>query len=252
MQNLGVGGHIFGDPHVTTDDSIVTDGNAAEDGTVAVYDDIVFEDRMAVNALDGASLLVERKALGTEGDTLVELHVVAEDAGGTDDDTRAVVDGEVVADGGGRVYVDACLAMGHLGDDARDEGHAQQVQLMGYAVAHDGAYGGVAADDLAIAGGSGVALVGGYHIGGKEAAQVGQAADELAGDALGFVSGALALVGKAEAGLHLTHELVVEALDIDSRVVGNGVAADAGVTEITREEDGTAEVDNLGQDCERR
>ena len=42
---------------------------------------------------------------------------------------------------------------------------------MSHAVAADGTQGGVAGDDLTIAGGGGVALIGGHHIGGEEAAQ---------------------------------------------------------------------------------
>lgn len=226
-------------------------GDAAEDGAVAVYDDVVFEDRVAVDALDGVALLVKGEALGTEGDALVELHVVAEDAGGTDYHACAVVDGEVAADGGGGMYVDTSLAVGHLGDDAGDEGYAQQVQLVGHAVVADGAYGGVAADDLAIARGGRVALIGGHDIGGKQLTQVGEAADELARSLLGLASDTLALPSKAKAGLYLLYELMIEALHIHACVVGKGVAADAGVTEVTGEEDGTAEADNLGQHVER-
>ena len=247
LQHLGIGGNIFGNPYVATDDGVVTDGDAAEDGTVAVDDDIVIKNGVAINALDGVALLVEREALGSEGDSLIELHMVAEDAGGTDDNAGAVVDGEVTADGGGRVYVDARLAMGQLGDDAGDEGHTQEVELVCYAVARDGAYGGVAADDLSIAGGSGVALVGGCHIGGEEASQVGQSADKLIGDALGFVQGALALVAKAEPCLDLSYEFMVEVLQIDSRVVGDGVVADAGVPEVAGKENSTAQGDDLAQ-----
>ena len=170
MQNLSIGRHIFGDPYVTTDDSVVTNSNAAEDGAVAVYDNIVFEDGMAIDALNGASLLVEGEALGTEGDALIELHMATQDTGGANDDTGAVVDGEVAADGGCRVYVDTRFTMSHLGDDAGNEGYAQEMELMCYAETCDGAYGGIAADDLAVAGGCRVALVGGRHIGGEEAA----------------------------------------------------------------------------------
>ena len=48
--------------------------------------------------------------------------------------------------------------------------------------------------------------------------------------------------------IHLDYEALKE----EFFAVYYGVAADAEVTEITGEEDGTAEVDNLGQDCERR
>ena len=170
LQDFGVRGNIFGNPYVASDDSVVPDGDASEDGAVAVYDDVVFEDGVAIDAFDGLALLVEREALGTEGDALIELHMATQDAGGANDDTGAVVDGEVTADGSCRVYVDTRLTMGHLGDDAGNEGYAQEMELMCYTETCDGAYGGVATDDLAVAGGGRVALVGGRHIGGEEAA----------------------------------------------------------------------------------
>ena len=123
LQHLGAWGHILGDPDVASDDGTPTDGDAPEDGAVAVDDDVVLEDGMAGDALDGLALGIEGEALGPERDSLVELDVGADDARGADDHSRAVVDGEVAADGGGGVYVDACLAMGHLGDDAWDEGY---------------------------------------------------------------------------------------------------------------------------------
>ena len=52
-------------------------------------------------------------------------------------------------------------------------------------------------------------LIGGHHIGGEQTAQVGEAADELGGNALGFATGALALVGKAETGLDLLYKLMI-------------------------------------------
>ena len=51
-------------------------------------------------ALDGMPLVVEWEAAGTECDALVEFYIVADDTCGADDDTCAVVDGEVMADGG--------------------------------------------------------------------------------------------------------------------------------------------------------
>ena len=125
LQYLGPGGYVLGYPYVATDDSVMSYGDTAEDGAVAVYDDIVFEDGVAVDALDGFSLCIQWETLGPESDTLVEFHVVSYDAGGTDDHSCAMVDGEVAADGSSGVYVDACFAMGHLGDDAWDERYTQ-------------------------------------------------------------------------------------------------------------------------------
>ena len=103
---------------------------------------------------------------------------------------------------------------------------------MGYAVARDGTYSGVAADDFSIAGGCRVTLIGSNHIGGEEVAQVGETANELVGDVLRFIYGRLVLFRKAEPSLYLLYKFIVEGFYIDSRVVDDGAVANAGVTEI--------------------
>ena len=77
LQDLGAGGYIFGDPYVAADNGIVPYGDAPEDGAVAVYDDIVLEDGVAVDAFDGVTLFIKGEAPGSEGDTLIELYVGA-------------------------------------------------------------------------------------------------------------------------------------------------------------------------------
>jgi hypothetical protein len=62
---------------------------------------------MAGDTLDGVTRLVEREAAGTQRHALVDLHVAPDDTSLADDDTRAVVDGEIFADGGTGVNVDA-------------------------------------------------------------------------------------------------------------------------------------------------
>lgn len=124
LQYFCSGGNILSNPYITADDCIVAYGDTAQDGAIAVYDDIVFEDRMAVDTLDGVTLCIKRETLGSEGNALVEFHMVAKDTGGTDDDTCTMVDGEVATNRGGGMYVNAGFAMGHLGNDARYEGHA--------------------------------------------------------------------------------------------------------------------------------
>ena len=48
------------------------DGDAAEDGGASVDDHVVLHDGVAVDALDGLAVGVEREALGAEGHALVE------------------------------------------------------------------------------------------------------------------------------------------------------------------------------------
>ena len=79
---------------------------------------------MAVDTLDRIALRIERETLGPESNTLVKLYMVANDARGSYHHACAMVNGEIVAYGSGRMYIDARLAMCHLGDDARDKRHA--------------------------------------------------------------------------------------------------------------------------------
>lgn len=95
--------HILGNPYVGSHYAAFSDGDATEDGGIGVDDDIIFEDRVARDSLDRIAVLIERETLGSEGYTLVEFHIVADDAGSSNYHTRTVVDGEVLADGSLRV-----------------------------------------------------------------------------------------------------------------------------------------------------
>ena len=55
----------------------------------------------------------------------------------------------------------------------------------------------------------------------------------------------------SEACFDLGDEFVIEVLYVDSRMVGKGGVADARVAEVSREENGTAEIHNLLQYIER-
>ena len=122
--------HILGHPHVGSHDAAFSDGDSAQDGGVGIYDDVVFQDRVARDSLDRIAVLIQWETLGSEGDTLVELHVVADDAGGTDNHTRAMVDGEVVADGSLRIDIDTRLRVCQFRHHSWNEGHAELVQNM--------------------------------------------------------------------------------------------------------------------------
>ena len=85
---------------------------------------------MTVNTFDGISLHIEWEASGAKGYSLIEPHMIANDARGTNHHARAMVYSEVITYCGGRMYVDASIAMGHLGDDTRYERYPQQIQCM--------------------------------------------------------------------------------------------------------------------------
>lgn len=242
---------VFRHPYVAADDRSFADGDAAEYGGIAVDDDVVFEYGVACDAFDGVSVIVKGKALGTEGDALIEFHVVANDASGSNDDACAVVDGEVVPYLCARMDVDACLAVCDLCDDAWYERYAEQQQLMCYPIAGDGFDDRVAADDFAIGAGSRIAVVGCLNVGCQYAAHVGQALDELCHDGLclfcertggfGFV------VLEAKSCQYLLGEEMAEFVQADADMVGQGLAADVGFPVEPGEYDSAAKVDDLTQ-----
>ena len=56
---------------------------------------------------------------------------------------------------------------------------------------------------------------------------MGETTDKLAGYLPCLISDTIDLVGKTETSFHLFCKFMVESLDVDSRVVGNGVITDA-------------------------
>ena len=214
LHNPGAGRHVFGHPDVAAYHGSAAHGDASQDGGVAVHNHVVFQNGVARYAFDGFPVGIKWKALGAEGDALVQFHVVTDDACLADDHARAVVYGEVAAYLGAGMDVNARFAVCHFGDDAGNEGYAQPQQFVGDAVVADGPYGGIAADDLAERMGGRVAVVGRFDIGGQGAAHGGQAAYEACGKQRGFfaavaglVAVAAAVVGKAQACQDLMVEL---------------------------------------------
>ena len=162
--------HVVRNPYVGPDDRLFANGDASEDGGIGVDDDTVFEDGMARDVLDGVAVFVERKTLSSQRYTLVELDMSTDDAGGSDDNACAVVDGEVGADLCARVDVDARFAMCHFCDNARNERYSEAVELVGQAVAGEGFDGWVARDYFGTAMRCRVAHIGGFDIGSQEVA----------------------------------------------------------------------------------
>ena len=228
--------------------------DVAQYGGVGVDDHMVAYLRVAVDALDGVARLVEREAFRAERNALVQFHVVADDRRLADDHPRAVVDGEVVADGGTRVYVDARLRMRHFGDDARDKRHLQPQQGVGDAVVADGADGRVAEDDLAVALGRRVAVVGRLHVGLQQPAEVGQLPDEGRGLVLrrAFQVGiAGQRVVKAQARLDLLGKQPLQPLHVDADVIQQGLLVDGRLAEVAGEQQRPRQAHHLAQGFHR-
>ena len=171
-------GHVFRHPYISAYHGILADGDAPQDSGVGVDYHVVLQDRVARNALDRIAVGIERKALRSERHTLIQFHVVANDARFANHHSCAVVNSEVSAYLCPWVDVNSCFRMRHLSKDSRNERHAQLVQLMGYAVVDESLDYGVATDDFAVVLCRRVAVVGSLHVSGKHASEFGQAANE--------------------------------------------------------------------------
>ncbi len=165
---------------------------------------------MAVDALDRVTVVVERKAFGPQGHTLIDANPVADDRGLADHHTGAVIDEDPLADSRARVNVDTGLAVGVLGDDARDQRHVGAIEDVGDAVAGEGEDPRVAEDGFRWARGRRVALVGGDRVEGQLLPNLGQTAQEVGRDPLCLPQTCLGrpvdfvpLAGKAESTVDL-------------------------------------------------
>ena len=137
---------------------------AAENGCVCVDNAIVSDIGVALDSLDGITVLTDLKALCTEGNTLIYLDVVADSGGLTDNDTGAMVDEEIFADGGAGMDVDAGDGVGVFGHDPGQHGNTQSIQDMRQTVNGDGKQTRISKDNFCYAGGCRVSVIGGLEI----------------------------------------------------------------------------------------
>ena len=204
----------MGYPDVSADDRAVADlGTAAEDGGVGVDNAVVADVGVALDALDGVALLVELKALRAEGNALIYLDVVADGGGLADNDTRAVVDKEILADCRACVDIYAGLLVGVLGHNSRQIGDAEAVELVSYAVDRDGDEAGIGEDDLLGTPGGGIALVDRLNVLDEKRLDARDLRKDRVGEALGVDDRALTAEGISGGELSLDEqEKILKAL----------------------------------------
>ena len=119
------GRHILRYPDIAAHRGSTTNGDASQNGGVGIDNDVVFQNWMPWDAFDGLTVGIKRETFGSQRNALVELHVIADDARLANHHTRTMVYRKVTADLSSRVNVDTRLAVCHLRNDARYEGHAQ-------------------------------------------------------------------------------------------------------------------------------
>ena len=259
---LGLGCHVVHNPRVGTYNTTFTDGHAAKHGGVGVDDHVVLDNRVAWDALDRIAVLVERKTLGTECHTLIELDVISNDTGLPDDYTRTVVDGERGADGCSGMDVHTGLGVSDLCHHARNQGHAHRKQFVRHTKDGQRLNDRIAGQDLCDARRCRITVVGGHHVGGEDAAHSRQTADEFRRHLLGLLLecfqvfedaavcsrllfGVLVAVGKAQSGQNLLGEQLLQPLHVHANLIFDGLNVDLRLSKIAGKENGARQLDNL-------
>ena len=164
---------------------------------------------MAWNTFDRLAVSIQWETLGTQRHSLIQFHIIADNACFTNYHTCSVVYGEVAADDGTRVDIYSRLAMGHFGDNAGNERNTEPQQFVRNTVIADGAYGWVATDYFSETMCGRVSIVSSRYIRSQYTAHFRQGADELGGNQRSFftlefgAATAFAVAGKAKTCKHL-------------------------------------------------
>ena len=96
-------------PDVTTYDNVVAHYSFGSEKCCSRVDDhVVPNGGMSFSASDDFSFLIFRKTKRSQSDALIDLHVVANLSGFSNDNACAVVDEEVLSDSCAWVNIDAC------------------------------------------------------------------------------------------------------------------------------------------------
>ncbi len=131
IEHGGVRRNGLRQPDIAADHGIVADARvAAEYRRARVYHHIVLNVGMALDALDGVAVFIEREAFCAQRHTLIQLDVGADGARFADYHARAVVDEKAAADGRARVDVYACVPVRVFRHNAREDGHAACVDVV--------------------------------------------------------------------------------------------------------------------------
>ena len=196
---------------------------------------------MAGDALDEHPVGPLGEGQRAERNPLIQAASPADDARFPNDHAGAVIDEERLPDGRAGMDIDAGDGVGHFAQDARDDRHFEQVQLVRDAVVDHGQDGRVAKNGFARAGRSRVALIGGPCVRGEQTPDVRKPLDELKRL---FPRDTLALKAllrvfrarKARAAADLLRQLAENGIEVGGKMVAHGLHTHVGHAEVTGEQ----------------
>ncbi|VFU16063.1 hypothetical protein SCFA_500003 [anaerobic digester metagenome] len=171
--------NIVIDPDISSDLRTVPDYDASEDCRTGINGDIVLHDRVPGDLLYREPVSIKGKALGSQSYSLIYSHMVPNDAGFADDDSRAVVHEEVFTDFRPWMNINACLGMCNFCDDPRNQGNSQLVELMRDSVVGERPNTRIAKDYFPLIVHGRVTIESRLNVCGQQTADIRKALDEL-------------------------------------------------------------------------
>ncbi len=136
---------------------------------------------MAFSPFDHRAIGVAWKGERTQRHALIDLDVIADLGGFTDDHTGPVIDKKPVTDGGAGMNIDAGPQMCPFGHHARHQGHLQPMNLMTDSMDGHRIDERVTKNDLLHAAGSGIAVIAGHHIAAQAVTDLRQTGQQRGG-----------------------------------------------------------------------
>ena len=161
-----VGWNAFHQEYIRPDRAAGTDnGISPQDDSIGVDDHIVLDLGVTLDSLDDITMLILLEATCAEGDAVVELHTVSDDAGFADNHAGTVIDEKMRADFCSGMNIDSRATVSPLGHHAREKGNLCDVEQMSHPLDGNRFEAGIGQDNFLKTTGCGVSRKGGLHIG---------------------------------------------------------------------------------------
>ena len=177
--------------------------------------------------------------------------MVADDRRLSDHHARTVVYREVLANLCPRMNVDTRLRVRQFGDDPRDHGHLQLVQLVGHAVVRHRVHHGVAEDHLTVVRRRRVVVEHRLHVGIEQPLDLGQCVEERHGQPLRLVihlrlrTGLVTVLAELQSVGYLLREQRQQFLHVYADVIRAYHLVGLALLEVVREDDALHQCHNL-------
>jgi hypothetical protein len=142
---------------------------------------------VSLAALFNPALIIFLEAPRSQGNPMIELYMVTDNAGFSDDDTSSVIDKEIVTDLGAWMNIDPGSAMGPLGHNPREQWQLHQVKGVGDALNSDRLDTRIANDYFLVALTCRIALICRFYIGTQKQTNLGNASNQIKGDGFGLL-----------------------------------------------------------------